>query len=90
MIEQFTITRHAQARILDMGVEPFVIRECLLRPERIRPQNAYPGRKCFDYGDITCVLDGTDVITVLWRTPELWEKDIAERGEYNGRSLRQV
>lgn len=89
-ITDYTITRHAQQRILDMGVEPFLIRECLTSPERIRPQHAYPGRSCFDYGDITCVVAESDntVITVLWRTPELWQHDILTSGEYEGRTLR--
>lgn len=87
-MDEFHVTHHAAARILDMGVDPQLVRECLLRPERIKHQKNYPGRRSFHYGDIFCVVDGeNNVVTVLWNSNELWERDITAYGEYNGRTL---
>ena len=90
-IGKFVMSQHAIQRALDMGIDGDAIRNCLLRPEDVRPQYSYQGRDCYDWGVITCVVDrpSNTVVTVLWRTPELWEQDISKAGEYAGRKLRR-
>ena len=90
-IGKYQLSQHAIQRALDMGVDGYMIRQSLLHPENVRPQYNYQGRDCFDWGVISCVVDRASnvVVTVLWRTAELWEQDISNAGEYAGRKLRR-
>ena len=89
MIADFTFTKHALERILDMDLAPDEVRKCLEFPWRVHPSVQDEGRSLY-YGDrITCVVrdDTLLVVTVVWRTDEAWKTDI-ELGEYGGREYR--
>lgn len=86
-ISDFTFTRHALDRILDMQVDAETVRGALLGPEYVHPSPSYPHTDLYDYQDITLSVDRAmrEVITVLWRWQEGWEADLA-RGEYHHRA----
>lgn len=88
-ITNFTFSRHALDRILDMDVPPEEVRRCLEFPTLIRESNRGDGRSLYFGQRITCVVrdDGLEVVTVVWRTDEDWKSDI-ELGQYGGREYR--
>lgn len=89
-ISSFTFSAHALERILDMGLDGDEVRACLEFPTRIHPshQEGHEGRELY-YGErITCVVAGAAVVTVVWRTAEAWEQDIAAGG-YQDRSFKK-
>lgn len=88
-IDDFVISRHAVERILDMRIEPQDVRECLMRPIRVRGQRSYPEHDLYEYGDFACVVhrETKTVVTVVWRTHEAWKADLSA-GQYGGRSVR--
>lgn len=89
-LDEFTISKHATARILDMGIEPAVIRQALIAPEKVRPCRKYPEFILHDLGEVTLSIHKRDkcVATVLWRTSELWQKDLADGPAFPGRAFR--
>jgi hypothetical protein len=88
-ITDFTISRHAAARALDMGVTAAEIKECLERPEGVQRSKKYPGRRNFNHGRIICtVAADMAVATIQWRTDELWAADLAEGPPCPGREYR--
>lgn len=87
-ISDFTFTKHALERILDMQVDAETVRAALLEPEYVHPSPTYRHTDLYDYQDITLSVDRAvrEVITVLWRWQEGWESDLA-RGGYHRRSV---
>lgn len=87
-LDDFTMTRHAVSRALDMGIDANEIAECLLRPEMVKPSKSYANTKNYDHGRITLAIrDDHAVVTILWRGAKNWEADLAN-GEYAGREHR--
>lgn len=89
IIKDFRFSRHALERALDMDVSGSELRTCLEKPWMVRPSTQIPGRDLY-FGDrITCVVSATgEVVTVVWRTADGWEADIAA-GSYEGRRFNQ-
>lgn len=89
-ISDFTITWHASQRVLDMGLEPHEVVQCLENPTSVEPCVKYPNFDLYSSGRITCSVarDTKNLATVLWRFPDGWRQDIVERGQYEGREYR--
>lgn len=87
-VQDFTFTRHATERMLDMALEPNEIQRALLSPDEVKPSHKYPACDLYNSGRITLSVDRSmrEVVTVLWRTREGWLKDIEGVGAYGGRS----
>lgn len=88
-LNEFTFSKHALERILDMDVPPSEVRRCLENPVEVGMSHRGDGRLLY-FGDrITCIVneDTLLVVTVVWRTLDYWKKDL-RRGEYGGRSVR--
>lgn len=83
-----TLTKHAIARALDMGVEGDEIRQALLHPERVRKSRIYKDTKNYTAGRISLAVCNNHVITVVWSSQELYDEDLS-RGDYDGRTSRQ-
>lgn len=90
-VSDFTFTKHALERILDMDLPPDEVRRCLELPRDVEETHAGDNRSMFFGERITCVVSNetNEVVTVLWRTPKYWQEDLS-RGEYGGRSLREA
>ena len=91
MIDGYTFSKHALGRLLDMGVEPDEIRECLTNPTRRKPSASYPGITNTTRDRLTlCVADDNTVVTALWATEEAWRADYAMSSHHpEGRAPRE-
>jgi hypothetical protein len=88
-IKDFTLSKHAIERILDMGIDPSMIRECLTNPTTVQPSRLNPGHQNLRRGQITCgVAPDNTVVTVVWSKQSGWRKDLLDRGSYGGREYR--
>lgn len=87
-VKDYTFTKHATERMLDMQLDPREVQSALESPESVTPCVKYPACDLYDYGRITLSVDRAvkEVVTVLWRTREAWVKDIEGHGAYRGRS----
>lgn len=86
-IGEFKLTKHAVERALDMGVDPEEIRQCLLNPETVASSHHHRGEN-YRRGRIACAVRNNHVITIVWSSPEQWQRDIESAGEYDGRQYR--
>lgn len=86
-IGDFTLTRHAIDRALDMGVDGAEIRRCLENPDKIRDSFHHEGQN-YSAGRITCGVKGDHVITIVWSTNRGWAKDCLKLPAYAGREYR--
>ncbi len=86
-IKEFSLSRHATARILDMQIQPREVQLALRSPERVVQCSRYPQCDLYDHGRITLSVDRSTlkVATVLWRRSRDWVKDIEGRGAYGSR-----
>lgn len=89
IIKDFSFSRHALERALDMDVPGSELRACLEKPWMVRSSGRDDGRNLY-FGDrITCVVSETgEVVTVVWRTADGWAADITA-GSYEGRRFNQ-
>ena len=92
MIDGYTFSKHALGRLLDMGVEPDEIRECLTNPDEAYRPRSYAGTTNYVRGRLALsVNDHGNVITALWSTRAAWLADAARPGfESTGRSIRDL
>jgi hypothetical protein len=75
MISDWTFSKHALSRAVDMAVDPHELTACIIKPEVIYDQEtnpAYFGHKVRVAGRLALVVDPNDkhVVTVLWRSEE--------------------
>ena len=89
-INDFTISKHAQERILDMALEPKEVVDCLTRPSEVIPSERYRHTDMYLKGRVVCCVarDNLTVLTVMWRNDRYWHRDIKRFGEYEGREYR--
>ncbi|WPH57714.1 hypothetical protein [Mycobacterium phage WXIN] len=86
-LAEFTMSRHALRRALEMGVDPSEIRQCLIAPETMMRSKTHPGRN-YRAGRIACGVVDNVVTTVVWSSSEGWRQDIETAGIYGGREYR--
>lgn len=70
-----------------MGIRGEEVRSCLEFPTWKEPSSREDNRVLFFGPRITCVVEGNNVVTVLWRTKDGWKSDL-DTGEYGGRFKR--
>ena len=89
-VGNYTISRHALERILDMNIPGEEVKQCLEFPLRIADSNRGDGRTLYYGKRITCVVQNHNlsVVTVLWKTLHDWNVDLST-GEYSDRRKRQ-
>ena len=86
-VKDYTFTKHATERILDMALDPREVQLALQSPDEVKQCTKYPACDLYDHGRITLSVDRSmkQVVTVLWRTQRGWAKDINGRGGYGSR-----
>lgn len=86
-IKEFSFSRHATARILDMQLDAREVRLTLQSPEAVVQSTKYPQCDMYRRGRITISVERASkhVATVLWTSDRDWVKDIEGKGSYGTR-----
>lgn len=89
MTAQFTLSKHAIERALEMGVDGDEIRDAYDNPDEIFWSNKY---QMYGYtrGRITLSIseERSCIVTILWASEHAWRADYARGGELGNRERR--